>query len=520
MEALLVGLLLCAVTDRNVLLSGVNLLLHHRLTARSRDSLGIAPRPLTANSVEASYAVVRRLFHAMVAVFDDSPTPKNRRLTETEFAARLVPLSDGQRDDRRRLRDWVGNRVLAPSFTRLLHTLRAYPATGSCVDATPFRTHARKPSRSAGTTSADPDAGLYLRTTADKPDPTERSTSRTPRSATKITGKSAKKILRELFGYEATLLVNGSTHPVDDRIAPPVLVGGYTVEPPGHRPGGAAADVLRQAVANGWPTGLLAADRAYNNSDPDTFQLPARALGFQPLFDYRDDQLGIQAEHAGAIQVEGRWHCPHMPAALIHATGDFREQRTDEQTWRQRVAARTDYELRPKANPDAEGHQRMSCPAAGPTPAVRCPLKKQSMRFTAKPTVTPATSPVTPPAICGQQSVTIPPEAGAKHHQALPYATPRWRNAYHTLRNGIEGTNGYLKDPANVGLESSGTRRIRGIAATTFLLGFQLAASNLRKHAHWHHAYPADPSTPPRRRPRRRHTRPLTEWTHRTDQPR
>jgi hypothetical protein len=216
--------------------------------------------------------------------------------------------------------------------------------------------------------------------------PTEKTSAVDRPPAHKTTAKAKKNIVKELFGYEATLLVNGSTHPVDDRIAPPVVVGGYTLERPGHRPGGAAVDVLRQATANGWPTGLLAADRAYNNSDPDTFQLRARALGFDLLFDYRDDQLGIQAEHAGAVQVEGRWHCPHMPTALIDATRDVRDHTIDEQTWQQRLTARHTYELRPKANPDHEGHQRMLCPAAGDAPTVRCPLKKPSMRFTAKPT--------------------------------------------------------------------------------------------------------------------------------------
>jgi hypothetical protein len=507
-EGLLVGLLLTAVTDRKVLLTAVNLLLHHRISPRSREVLGVVDRSLTANSIEASYAVVRRLFHAMVAVFDDSPNPKNRRLTEQELAARLRPMTLGEQAQRRELRDWVGNRLLAPSLAGMLEVLRDYPATGSCVDATPIKTHARKPSRSTGKSSADPDAGLYLRTSDSKP---------TKQPADSAKGKSGtktvKNVVKELFGYEATLLVNGSAQPVDGRIAPPVLVGGYTLERPGHRPGGAATDVLRHAVANGWPSGPLAGDRAYNNSDPDTFQLPARALGFALLFDYRDDQLGVAAEHAGAVQVEGRWHCPHMPTGLVDATKDFRGERIDEQTWRQRLAARRAFELRPKANLDSEGHQRMLCPAAGESPTVRCPLKKASMRFTAKLTVIPTASPVGPPAVCSQQSITVPPEAGAKHGQALPFESPEWSNAYHTLRNGVEGTNGYLKDPTNMNLESAGTRRVRGIAAVSFLVGFQLAASNLRKHAHWRHAHPADPDTPPRRRARRRRTRPLTNWT-------
>ena len=50
-------------------------------------------------------------------------------------------------------------------------------------------------------------------------------------------------------------------------------------------------------------------------------------------------------------------------------------------------------------------------------------MKKPSMRFTAKPTVVPHESPVEPPRVCAQQSITIPPEVGAKHGQILGVKT-------------------------------------------------------------------------------------------------
>lgn len=88
--------------------------------------------------------------------------------------------------------------------------------------------------------------------------------------------------------------------------------------------------------------------------------------------------------------------------------------------------------------------------------------------------------------MCSQQSITIPPEAGAKHGQALAYRTPEWQRAYGTLRNSVEGLNGYAKNADHgVNLEDAGLRRVRGIAAHTFLLAFQLAAVNLRKQHRW-----------------------------------
>jgi hypothetical protein len=45
-----------------------------------------------------------------------------------------------------------------------------------------------------------------------------------------------------------------------------------------------------------YKTGFLAGDRAFNNSDPDDFQLPIRTLGYKAVYDYRVDQLGIAAQ--------------------------------------------------------------------------------------------------------------------------------------------------------------------------------------------------------------------------------
>ena len=89
---------------------------------------------------------------------------------------------------------------------------------------------------------------------------------------------------------------------------------------PGEDPGGTGARVLASAAARGHKTGWLGYDRAYTQALPGRFHLPARALGYRPVMDYRDDQLGIQANTGGAILVEGTWYCPALPGPLITAT--------------------------------------------------------------------------------------------------------------------------------------------------------------------------------------------------------
>jgi hypothetical protein len=88
---------------------------------------------------------------------------------------------------------------------------------------------------------------------------------------------------------------------------------------------------------------------------------------------------------------------------------------------------------------------------------------------------------------------------------------PRVAEDLPRLRNSVEGFNGYAKDDAHEAIERAQNRRIRGIAAQTFLLAFQLAAANLRKISSWLDGLATDDGGP-RRRARRRKTRSLSEF--------
>ena len=62
--------------------------------------------------------------------------------------------------------------------------------------------------------------------------------------------------------------------------------------------GGLAA--MASVAARGHKAGWLGYDRAYTQALPERFHLPARALGYHRVMDYRDDQPGIQANSQGA----------------------------------------------------------------------------------------------------------------------------------------------------------------------------------------------------------------------------
>jgi hypothetical protein len=271
---------------------------------------------------------------------------------------------------------------------------------------------------------------------------------------------------------------------------------------PGEDPGRTGARVLASVAARGHKTGWLGYDRAYTAAFPDQFHLPARALGYSPVMDYRAGQLGIQASSGGALLVEGSWYCPALPEPLITATARLRDHAIDRELYDQQIAARAPYQLRRKDGPDADGYQRLSCPAQGDHPGLMCPLREPSLSpRDGRPKV--LQPPEEPPKVCQQTAITIPPDMGARYRQDLPYASPAWQARYATLRNTIEGLNGYAKDPAHEALALPGRRRVRGIAAQSLFTSLLLMAANIRKIRAWR-ALTADGRAAAAQRARRR----------------
>ncbi len=524
-RGLLLGMSLCSARrSGTVTLNTVADLLAFGLSDSFRTQFDIPRYRDDDHGFEAFYQVVRRLFHKIIDAIDPSPLPKNHRL-DVDYAAELQARADRDLLARKRtliLR--VANQVLGMS---LLHAHPLLEGTwgGHCVvDATVVGTYAKGLAADSEETSTDPDAGWYART-ARHEDPLALYELAPPPATT---GKSAKpggrtktkpRLRKKLFGFDASLIVAREPDhhgaPLPDGSADPdvvpALVFAFSVEKPSHRPAQVALEAL-QHVDPRYPRGYLAGDRLYNDQKPENFQLPIRAMGYQPVYDYAKDQLGAKAEFGGAQLVEGNWYCPSMPDLLVTATADLIAKRIDKETWIERVRARTPYLLMPKENADAEGHRRMMCPAQAKR--TQCTLKPHTMgRGVEIPLVDVTPSPTAPPAVCGQRSITVPPEAGANLWQPLQYGRETWQRIYFRMRNSVEGINGFAKDPLHEDLESSGTRRIRGIAAQTVLLAFQLGHANRRKLTAWADAVAINGDRPRRRPTRRRETKPLGTWT-------
>ncbi|MER7837271.1 hypothetical protein ABTY98_15510 [Streptomyces sp. NPDC096040] len=142
----------------------------------------------------------------------------------------------------------------------------------------------------------------------------------------------------------------------------------------------------------------------------------------------------------------------------------------------------------------------------------QCLIKPHTLGRGIHPLIDPEPSPAGPVKVYRQNTITVSPEAGAKQWQALEYGGPEWQKIYFRLRNSVEGYNGYAKNPLAEGIEAAGSRRIRGIAAQTILLAFQLAHANRRKIKKWLETLALCGERPRRRTHHRRKTKGPGTW--------
>ena len=465
-RAVLAALLCLALDDRPLFLTEATRLLFCQLPPASRRQLGVPGTATTERAFQNAYRRVRYCFHAIVSVADPSALPKNRRLSEQDLAARTRKMTPAQiQAARGRLEAFI-NSLIEASVSVL--TDEEHAAFDGCtgLDATPVPLFSRGPSKRTGLCASDPDGGWYVR----EGDHREREDDK---------GKPLRKLA---WALEATIAT--TARPPGAPPAHPNLAIALAMTRPGEDPGGTGARVLASAAARGHKTGWLGYDRAYTQALPGRFHLPARALGYQPVMDYRDNQLGIQANTGGAILVEGTWYCPALPEPLITATAGLRDHLITRELYDQQIAARACYQLKRKDGPDADGYQRLTCPALGRHPGLICPLRQASTSpRDGRPKV--LQPPPEPPRLCTQTAITIAPDVGARYRQDLPYGSPAWHARYAALRNTIEGLNGYAKDTAHQALAQPARRRVRGIAAQSIFTALLLMAANIRKTRAW-----------------------------------
>ena len=485
-RAVLAALACLALDDRPLFLTETTRLLFQHMSPASRRLLGVPGTATTERAFLAAYRRVRYCFARYL--LGHGPLGA----AEKPAAERAGPRRPHQEDDPRsdpgcpRPAGSVHQLPDRSSVSVLTDEERAAFDGCTGLDATPVPLFSRGPSKRTGLCASDPDGGWYVR----EGDHREREDDK---------GKPLRKIA---WALEATIAA--TARPPGAPPGCPNLAIGLAITRPGEDPGGTGARVLASAAARGHKPGWLGYDRAYTQALPERFHLPARALGYKPVMDYRADQLGIQANTGGALLAEGSWYCPALPEPLITATTRLRDHAISPGLYDQQITARRPYQLKHKDGPGADGYQRLTCPATGHHPRLICPLRQASLTpRDGRPKV--FQPPPEPPRLCTQTAITIAPDVGARYRQDLPYGSPAWHARYAALRNTIEGLNGYAKDTAHQALAQPARRRVRGIAAQSIFTALLLMAANIRKIRAWR-ALTARDKTRITRRARRRRT--------------
>ena len=353
-RALLVALLLLALDDRPLHVKAATRLLFCTLSAPWRSALGVVGEASTKKSLLARYRCVRYLFHLLTSVMDPSTEAKNHVIAQGKLDALAKELSQAEVLARRaRLESVVGDLLQASVMVCTKEELARFDGSVG-LDATVVPLYSRGPSSRAGTCASDPDGGWYVRE-GDHRD---------------VIGPKGKKLRKLFWANEATIVTMGN--PPGALPAHPNLILAACLTRPGEDPGGTAVRLLAGVRARGYPASFLGADRGYTQAHPERFHLPVRALGYSLVMDYKETELGRQANSAGAVMVEGTFYCPAMPEPLVSANADLRHGVIDTATFSARIAARTSWRLVRKegTRPRRLRALRLPCPRGISTPVL------------------------------------------------------------------------------------------------------------------------------------------------------
>lgn len=462
----------------------------HGISPRARVALGLDLRGISDDGV---YHRLRRSYHRTLSVLDPHQGPRRHRLTKANFAALEAEVDAARRDERHERLLTVSNLLVQQSWQSLPRDVRRRWKGNAVVDATFYPAYGR-----SGTThrsdyvGIEPHAGWYRRDG-------EHGVSEA--DLAKAAKGQMKKLGKIHWGWELTLFAACANDPLRVSTFPQLIVG-VAMDRPGVSPGRVATSALLQMHASGMPAGLLAGDRAYGtNPKPEDFQEPVRAMGYQLIADLQDHEIARTSAVQGGILLEGSVYCPSIMSypELVTATRDYRKgdpakggERISWSEWTARIEQRSKFLAHRNGLPRPDGSVRLRCPAAGPSPTVKCPLRPRDLgdKVTGLWPILRQQLPAESErgSFCHNTSgdVTVEPRDNfAKYAQDVQFGSDRWRAAYSSMRQTIESFNRYVKDSSGVAISSPDRRRVRGFASAFLLAATMIVAANRRKINRW-----------------------------------
>jgi len=513
-------------TDRSILIASLLLMMEgsplwvtemrnlfwYRLEDDARVELGIASLKDTGDDQrdsEAWYFRVHRRLHAIIDTFDGWPAPRillgreerenvmslrDKNMTRLKlernrwFTSAMLEMTI-QSQPRHIRRAWRGAISGDQSSIRAPSQLRSWKRDKDGVEIPRYNS---RTGEEVERPVLEIDAGLYpvdkgaaikdfdVATTA----PTTKGMTAKDKTAANAKAKANSNFHAWELSYMANILIQVRDKPEDNH---PQLIIGASLGAPNKDVGEHTIAIIDSIVDHGHTISRFTGDRGYSgNVAIEDLHIPLKQRRIPFVMDYNKRQKGIQGQTHGALQVEGAHYCPATPKDLLNATIQMDEQEITQPIYKARIEERRSYRVKPKEKPDEDGHYPMVCPAYGPGATIECPIlrgkphPKASKK--AKPTILKSNIPVKLDKICTQSSVTFTAFDGIEHEQPGHYADDEWHERYKHDRNSIESMNDYLKSGPEA-MKDSSRRRLRGLAAQSYILTMMYVSANLRKIA-------------------------------------
>lgn len=370
-EQILTLFLMLARKEKPLTLTGATSLVNYGMESEARAELGLS----FSNDVATAQQIYDRLhrsFHRFLKVIDPYPMKRRCLMTKAEFTA-WVEASDQQRQSilLERCRT-VFNRMLLATVPRWV---RRRSNGNVVIDGTLVASYGKHGTKSKSNyMGIEPLADYYMRSEDHYYDHTQ-----------KISKQNIKGV-----GWEAALAVLGTNYPYRHSMIPTVITG-INLASPGVAPGKSAIHALKHMhnephveESDKFKAGILVGDRIYGNTRiAEEFQRPARAMGYDHVFDMKEEYWGKTYQMGGAVMLEGNAYSPSIlrHEKLITATKDRYLKKNDpdkidEETYQQRLKQRAQYLVQFRTAQDENGVRQGLCPASGPRPTLHCPLRQ------------------------------------------------------------------------------------------------------------------------------------------------
>lgn len=492
----LTGILVLGMEAVDLSIKELHQLLTGRLSPPDRQALGL---PDAGFEYDTTWRAVRRI----ADLIDPVPTPHRKRITydlAKAFRARVTPHEQAVRQQRANtlMNTLIGATVRAgaghvPSRWDITVDATVYPVYGKDGHDGPKKARALRKKGKEPTLSTEFLAGLHAKSQGNRETANENGTPDT----TEYT-----------FGYDLhlALLATGK-----DDYAHPRLFTAAGLNTPGVAPGRCAVELAHRTGdlidELGHQPGYFIVDRGYSDQLKDNFHRPLDARGWEPVFSYKDNQLGVTGSQDGMPFVAGSFYCPGTPEQLLSAHYDRYGKakndptRIDADTYQQRLQRLSTHRMRLKQQPrTSDSSLVFECPAAGPNPVATCPHKQRSVDGKVLVQITSAPTGPHLPAVCAnKRSVSVPVADLPKGYQQLEYNSPQHQAVYKPGRSQIEGENRVLKD-VNIRLADASQRRGRGYGLHCVIAAIKIAAANLRELGRFVNLRRSQPPLPPRKR--------------------